>query len=225
MQTHVHALRSLDEEQSWLLFSSKALPSYRISGIQNLDKYEELGRKLTRKCAGLPLALAVLGGYLSKNLNTQAWSDVLLCWPSTKDTQMMRGIIARSYKNLPNHYLRSCVLYLAAFPEDYIISVSALINLWIAEGFIPHTPKHTVEKTARMYVSELAQRSFLQVVPTSIIHECAEEIRIHDIIRDWCIEEATQDGFLDVIHEKTTSGHGELPSPHLFYLYTVSQIY
>ena len=135
---------------------------------------------------------------------------------------MMRGIIARSYKDLPNHYLRSCVLYLAAFPEDYIISVSALINLWIAEGFIPHTPKHTVEKTARMYVSELAQRSLVQVVQTSIIHVRAKEIRIHDIIRDWCIEEAAQDGFLDVIHETAS---GELPSPHLFYLYTVSQIY
>ena len=74
-------------------------------------------------------------------------------------------------------------------------------------------PKHTVENTARMYVSELAQRSFLQVVPTSIIHECAEEIRIHDIIRDWCIEEAAQDGFLDVIHETTA---GELSFPLLF---------
>ncbi|XP_073358746.1 disease resistance protein RPP13-like [Aegilops tauschii subsp. strangulata] len=149
MPTHIHALRSLDEEKSWELFSNRALPSYKRSGIRDLDKYEELGRKLTRKCDGLPLSLAVLGGYLSKNLNTQSWSDVLLCWPSTKDTQMMRGIIARSYKDLPNHYLRSCVLYLAAFPEDYIISVSALINLWIAEGFIPHTPKHTLEKTAR----------------------------------------------------------------------------
>ncbi|EMS52422.1 Disease resistance RPP8-like protein 3 [Triticum urartu] len=225
MQTHVHALRSLDEEKSWLLFSSKALPSYRISGIRDLYKYEELGRKLTRKCDGLPLALAVLGGYLSKNLNTQAWSDVLLCWPSTKDIQMMRGIIARSYKDLPNHYLRSCVLSLAAFPEDYIISVWTLINLWIAEGLIPHTPKHTVEKTARTYVSELAQRSFVQVVQTSIIHECAEEIRIHDIIRDWCIEEATKDGFLDVIDE-TTSGQVGASSSHnqIFYRSSVQNL-
>ncbi|VAI63409.1 unnamed protein product [Triticum turgidum subsp. durum] len=218
MPTHIHALRSLDEEKSWLLFSSKALPSYKISGIRDLDKYEELGRKLTRKCDGLPLALAVLGGYLSKNLNTQAWSDVLLCWPSTKHTQMMRGLIARSYKDLPNHYLRSCLLYLAAFPEDYIISVSALINLWIAEGFIPHTPKHKLEETARKYVTELAQRSLVQVVRTSSIHGWIEEIRIHDILRDWCIEEATQDGFLDVIHE-STSGQAGASSSHnqIFY--------
>ncbi|XBH65907.1 hypothetical protein VPH35_119398 [Triticum aestivum] len=218
MPTHIHALRSLDEEKSWELFSNRALPSYKRSGIRDLDKYEELGRKLTRKCDGLPLSLAVLGGYLSKNLNTQSWSDVLLCWPSTKDTQMMRGIIARSYKDLPNHYLRSCVLYLAAFPEDYIISVSALINLWIAEGFIPHTPKHTLEKTARMYVTLLAQRSLVQVVRTSSIYGWIEEIRIHNILRDWCIEKATQDGFLDVIY-KTTSGQAGASSSHnqIFY--------
>ncbi|KAM3245394.1 hypothetical protein ACQJBY_056619 [Aegilops geniculata] len=219
MPTHVHALRSLDEEKSWLLFSSKALPSYRISsGIRDLDKYEELGRKLARKCDGLPLALAVLGGYLSKNLNTQAWSDVLLCWPSTKDTQMMRGIIARSYKDLPNHYLRSCLLYLAAFPEDFVISALDLIDLWIAEGFILHRSNHTLEETASKYVTELAQRSLVQVVRTSSIHGWIEEIRIHDIIRDWCIEEATQDGFLDVIHE-TTSGQAGASSSHnkIFY--------
>ena len=116
------------------------------------------------------------------------------------------------------------MLYLAAFPEDFVIYGPDLINLWIAEGFIPHMPKHTVENTARMYVSELAQRSFVQVVETSIIHECDVEIRIHNVIRDWCIEEAAQDGFLDVINETTS---GELHSPSslfsfLFYLYTVS---
>ena len=95
MPTHIHALKCLDEQKSWELFSSKALPSCKRSGIRDLDEFEKLGRKLTRKCDGLPLALAILGGYLSKNLNTQAWSDVLLGWPSTKDTQMMRGIIAQ----------------------------------------------------------------------------------------------------------------------------------
>ncbi|KAM3223462.1 hypothetical protein ACQJBY_057053 [Aegilops geniculata] len=218
MPTHVHALRGLDPEKSWELFSSRALPSYKRSGIHDLDNFEKLGRKLTKKCDGLPLALAVLGGYLSKNLNTQAWYDVLLGWPETQDTHMMRGIIARSYEDLPNHYLRSCLLYLAAFPEDFIISVWDLMILWISEGFIPHRPKHTLEETARKYVTELAQRSLVQVVKTSSILGQIEEIRIHDILLDWCIEKATQDDFLGVIHE-TTSGQDGASSSHnqIFY--------
>ncbi|KAM3223463.1 hypothetical protein ACQJBY_057054 [Aegilops geniculata] len=184
MPTHIHALKCLNEEKSWELFSCKALPSYRRSSIGDLDEFEKLGRKITWKCDGLPLALAVLGGYLSKNLNTQAWSDVLLGCPSTKHTQMMRGIIALSYKDLPNHYLKSCLLYLAAFPVDFNISVRDLISLWIVERFIPHTPRQTLEETANNYVTELAQRSLVQVVETSSIRGWVVKIKIHDILRD-----------------------------------------
>ena len=59
--TNVHELKLLDRERSWELFSSKALPSYKRPFIQNIHEFEELGRKLARKCNGLPLALAVLG--------------------------------------------------------------------------------------------------------------------------------------------------------------------
>jgi hypothetical protein len=115
MPTHVHALNHLDEEKSWELFRSKALPSYKTSVMRDVDEFEKLGRKLASKCDGLPLALAVLGAYLSKNLNTQSWSNVLLGWPSTKNVDMMREILARSYKDLPNRHLKSCFLYLALF--------------------------------------------------------------------------------------------------------------
>ena len=75
MPTHVHNLKLLDAEKSWELFSSKALPSYKRSLIHNIHEFEELWRKLVRKCNELPLALAVLGGYLSKNLTVRARSD------------------------------------------------------------------------------------------------------------------------------------------------------
>nr|UBY07023.1 NBS-LRR disease resistance protein [Dasypyrum villosum] len=192
-----------DTWEHWELFSSKALPSYKRSVIDDVDEFEKLGRKLAKKCDGLPLALAVLGGHLSKNLNRQTWSYVLSGWPSTKDTQMMRDILARSYKDLSSHYLKSCFLYLAAFPEDFEISVSHLIQLWIAENFIPHISNHKPEETARMYVTELAQRSLVQVVQRSKVHGWIEKIRIHDILREWCIEEARKDGFLAVENETT----------------------
>ncbi|KAM0850669.1 hypothetical protein ACQ4PT_052933 [Festuca glaucescens] len=196
MSTHVHALKHLDEEKSWELFRRKALPPYKRSALHVLDEFEELGRKLAKKCDGLPLALTVLGGYLSRNLNRQSWSDVLLGWPSTKNVFMMRNILARSYTDLPSNYLRSCLLYLPTFPEDRLIDVSVLIALWIAEGFIPHAPKCEPEETARKYLAELAERNLVQVTRRSEAHGWIEEIRVHDILHDWCIEEARQDGFL-----------------------------
>lgn len=211
MPTHVHPLKKLDEEKSWELLSSKALPSYKRSVIHDVDEFEKLGRKLAKKCDGLPLALALLGGYLSKHLNAREWSDILLDWPSTRNGQMVRNIVALSYKDLPNHYLRSCFLYIASYPKDYIIDVPRLIELWIAEGFIPHIPNHKLEETARKYVAELAQRSLVEVVERSRAHGCIEIIKIHDILHDWCAEEARQDGFLDVMNETT----GQASSPAL----------
>ncbi|EMS48030.1 Disease resistance protein RPP13 [Triticum urartu] len=207
MPTYVHHLNKLDEEKSWELFSCKALPSYKRSVIRDVDEFEKLGRKLAKKCDGLPLALAVLGGYLSKNKNVQTWSNILYDWPSTKNGQMMRDILFRCYKDLPNHHLKACLIYLAAFPEDYVIYVPHLIQLWIAESFIPHTPKHILEETAHNYVSELAQRSLVQVVGRSRAHGWIERIRIHDILHDWCIEEARQDGFFNAI-DKTAGQAG-----------------
>jgi GTPase SAR1 family protein len=66
MPTYVHQLKLLDDEKGLELFSTKALPPYRRSLIHNIDEFEEIGRKLAWKCKGLPLALAILGGYLSK---------------------------------------------------------------------------------------------------------------------------------------------------------------
>jgi hypothetical protein len=141
-------------------------------------------KRLAKKCEGLPLALAVLGGYLSNNLTTQAWSDVMSCWPLTRKMDMMKSILARSYYGIANPYLRSCLLYLVAFPEDRSIDV---LTIRIAEGFIPLARKHEVEETAQQYIPELAQRSLMQVTSISIAHGWIEEIRVHNVLREWCI--------------------------------------
>ncbi|XBI05414.1 hypothetical protein VPH35_133579 [Triticum aestivum] len=136
--------------------------------------------------------------YLSKNLNAQTWSDILLDWPSTKNEQMI-----------------SCFLYIAAFPEDSMVYVSDLTQLWIAESFIPHIPNHTLEETAYKYVTELVQRSLVQVVERSMAGGRIEIIRIHDTFHDWCTEEARQDGFLDGVDKTTGRAGAQLSSANL----------
>ncbi|VAH53090.1 unnamed protein product [Triticum turgidum subsp. durum] len=208
MPTYVCDLKLMDEEKSWELFKSKALPSYRMYMICNPDKFEEIGRKLARKCAGLPLALAVLGGYLSKNLNLDAWSDLLLGWTSIEEVEVVGHILARSYNDLSNKWRKSCFLYVASFPEDYDITVADLIEVWIAECFIPHTARHTMEETAQRYVTDLAQRNLVQFdFAMASGYMAIQTIRIHDVLRDWCIEEARRDGFLHII-DKTTGQAG-----------------
>jgi hypothetical protein len=70
------------------------------------------------------------------------------------------------------------------------------------------------EQIARRYASELAQRSLVQVVSKSKAQGWIEEIRVHDILRDWCVEEARYAGFVDVID----SNSGQASCPHFVYI-------
>jgi hypothetical protein len=48
---------------------------------------------------------------------------------------MMKSILAHSYYGIANPYLRSCLLYLVAFPKDHSIDVLTLITMWIDEFY------------------------------------------------------------------------------------------
>jgi len=80
----------------------------------------------------------------------------------------MNDLLLVSYKDIcpndDNHNMRSCFLYMGIFPEDCANEASRLINLWVAEGFVPHMENHTMEDTAVHYLEQLAQRSMIQVV-------------------------------------------------------------
>ncbi|KAJ3670870.1 hypothetical protein LUZ60_008296 [Juncus effusus] len=85
---------------------------------------------------------------------------------------------------------------MACFPEDQLISTSKLIKMWIAEGFIPSNKKCSHEETARKYLIDFAHRSMIQVVEMSKTHGWIKRIRMHDILRDFCIAESEKIGFL-----------------------------
>lgn len=57
---HTHRLKTLLEEDCWLLFAKHAF------GINSdaRPKQEVIGRKIVKKCEGLPLAAKTIGGLL-----------------------------------------------------------------------------------------------------------------------------------------------------------------
>ncbi|KAL6640077.1 hypothetical protein ACP70R_022387 [Stipagrostis hirtigluma subsp. patula] len=193
----IYKPKLLDREESTRLLLSRALPEYMLDGSnnshaavrQNLDKLKELGEDLAVKCHGLPLALVVLGGYLSRN-------------PDVAD-----------YYDMPSH-LRSCFLYAAAFPEDFHIDIRVLTSLWVAEGFIPLVRGQTRKEIAVKYVAELVQRCMIQVEETmrsttfrespsfmnNMLFERITVIKVHDILRDWGIGRARREGLMKDCH-------------------------
>ncbi|TVU40540.1 hypothetical protein EJB05_14007, partial [Eragrostis curvula] len=169
---------------------------------RNFDDLKKVGKDLAKKCCGLPLALVVLGGHLSKNLDIAEWRRLTssVDWHALINTDSVIGaILDLSYYDMPSH-LRSCFLYTIAFPEDTHIDVHLLSNLWVAEGFIPLVRGRTREEVAIKYITELAQRCMIQVAKRT--HSgMISLIKVHDVLRDWGIGRARREGFIKDCHD------------------------
>ncbi|XP_073106777.1 putative disease resistance RPP13-like protein 3 isoform X2 [Elaeis guineensis] len=191
-----HELQHLNDTESLELFRRKAFPPNEDVPTE----LRELIQQLARRCGGLPLALVVLGGLLSrKDRSYDTWSKVAQStnWQSHGEGQECLSILGLSYNDLP-YQLKPCFLYITAFPEDSIISVSKLVRLWIAEGFILEEQRQTMEDTARDWLDELVHRCMIQVVERSGAYGRVKSIRIHDMFRDFGLLGARKDGFLHI---------------------------
>ncbi|KAI3956581.1 hypothetical protein MKW92_034310 [Papaver armeniacum] len=190
----------LNEKKSWELLCKKAFPKTSCcpAGL------EKLGRQMVRKCDGLPLAICALGGILAtKREDIKEWEYIHMDVSSNinkgKNGGVM-GILALSYNDLPVH-LKPCFLYLGLFPEDYAIPRKKLIQLWIAEGFIPHTEENAQgtpeEAGKRQYYGELIQRCMIQADKDPAPGQ-GKTCRMHDLMRDLCLLKGKELNFLDI---------------------------
>ncbi|KAF3952653.1 hypothetical protein CMV_021812 [Castanea mollissima] len=201
----LHEPGCLNEEQSWELFQKKAFqrqdPEFRIS-----KDMENLGREMVARCAGLPLAIIVLGGLLATKETLDEWDIVHRNIKShlgrgRGQQSKVHEVLALSYFELP-YQLKPCFLYLSHFPEDFDIPAKKLVRLWVAEGFVP--PKYEqegdekLEDYAERYLVELINRCMVQVGvigSNGRIKSC----RLHDLMRDLCLSKAKQENFLHIL--------------------------
>ncbi|KAL0286316.1 UNVERIFIED_CONTAM: putative disease resistance protein [Sesamum angustifolium] len=156
------------------------------------------------RCKGLPLAIVVIGGLLSKVKRTPGeWKNVLhkLHYPANEDEDACFDILILSYNHLPQH-LKACFLYMGVFPEDTKIYVSQVIKLWVAEGFLKQNRSKTLEEVAEECILELAERNLISVSSKGKErHYCRNKIvSIHDRLRDLCIRQAQEVKFLHVMN-------------------------
>ncbi|XP_034598641.2 disease resistance protein RGA5 isoform X2 [Setaria viridis] len=157
---------------------------------------------ILRKCGGLPLAIISIAGLLANRSKTkEVWVNALkyISAAVDKDSHIdkMKRIFLLSYFDLPL-YLRSCMLYLSVFPEDYLIDCRRLILLWVAEGLIPGQGRENMEQLGRSYLNELINRSLVQ--PTKVWADGAtvKECRVHDVILEFIVSKAVEDNFVTI---------------------------
>ncbi|XP_078153427.1 putative disease resistance RPP13-like protein 3 isoform X1 [Carex rostrata] len=191
-----YKLGFLTKELSVDLFLKKALPNYN-SNESTFDNLSDITSQFVQKCGALPLALVVLGGLLSrKPCNYTAWSKLLQTMSWHTDGKKCSEIIGTSFEDLSLTH-KSCFMYFAAFPEDGDIYAKSLLQMWVAEGFIPKEENKILEETAESYLEDLVQRSLIQVKSRSL-DGSIERCSIHDLLRDLAIQKAKEDNFFVV---------------------------
>ncbi|KAA8535375.1 hypothetical protein F0562_030378 [Nyssa sinensis] len=197
-----HFLQFLTDDESWDLLQKKVFQKTSCP-----TELVEIGKQIAKKCQGLPLAIVVVAGLLAKTEQTENWWKKVAESVSSyilNDPKQYIDTLALSYNHLPPH-LKSCFLFMGAFPEDYEIPVQKLIWLWIAEGFIRQTGQKSKEDVAEEYLVDLIDRSLVLVAKRSagVIKAC----HVHDLLRDLCLRKAEEDNFLLRIyrHEQLSS--------------------
>lgn len=175
-------LGNLDETQSWSLFKKMAFSQEQDTTNSNVV---EIGKKIVKKCGGIPLAIRTIGRMLYfKNQETE-WSSFQEI-EFSKISQAENDILPTlklSYDHLPSH-LKHCFGYCSLFPKDYEIDIEELIKLWMAQGFIKSTDTtQSLEDVGHGYFMDLQWRSFFQEVEKDLSGN-VEKCKMHDLIHD-----------------------------------------
>ncbi|KAJ9685486.1 hypothetical protein PVL29_017504 [Vitis rotundifolia] len=173
-----YQLGQLTDEQCWLLFSQQAFKNLNSDACQNL---ESIGRKIAKKCKGLPLVVKTLAGLLRSKQDSTAWNEVLNndVWDLPNEQNSILPALNLSYYYLPTT-LKRCFAYCSIFPKDYVFEREKLVLLWMAEGFLDGSKKgETVEEFGGICFDKLLSRSFFQRY-----HNNDSQFVMHDLIHD-----------------------------------------
>ncbi|KAG0522740.1 hypothetical protein BDA96_07G063700 [Sorghum bicolor] len=203
--SQVHEMEALSFDDSKRLFFRRAFGSENSC----CPHLEDVPDKILRKCGGLPLAIVTVSGILTNVLAKAEWDRVLSAIGSSlakkDDAKTMTSILSLSYFDIP-HHLRTCLLYLSVYSEDYEIEKQCLINRWIAEGFIHEEEGQSKYEIGEGYLNDLINRSMIQ--PVEVKYGQAKACRVHDIILDYIKCKAAEENFvtsLDAVQSVCTS--------------------
>ncbi|VAI25379.1 unnamed protein product [Triticum turgidum subsp. durum] len=159
-------MKPLTNEDSTRLFFGRVFGSKEACPPQLRD----ISVEILKKCGGLPLAIISISSMLAnKNCNQkERWEYVQDSMGSESNHMLdgMRQILNLSYKDLPP-YLKTCLLYLGMYPEDYQIERSNLERQWMAEEFDKRgsvTKCKVHDMLLNLILIKSAQENFLTIV-------------------------------------------------------------
>ncbi|KAL3509611.1 hypothetical protein ACH5RR_029012 [Cinchona calisaya] len=201
LETRVHQPKFLDDNESWALFCKVA---HMSTDGEETPKLVEEGKKIVKKCGGLPLAIKTIGGLLSLVEKTDfEWKRIsknfhekltTLEGNGSEGNESVIASLQLSYDELPAR-LKQCILCFSIYPEDYEIDVDQLIHWWQGEGLVRGKNTETATESALNCLSELISRCLVEVVQRRKFDGSVYTCKVHDMIRDLTIKIARDEDF------------------------------
>ncbi|GLU03380.1 hypothetical protein SLE2022_205820 [Rubroshorea leprosula] len=176
-------LEKLGDEECWSILRDIAFRGK--DKMKSREDLEEIGRKIAKRCKGLPLAARVLGSLLQSRSSTKGE------WQTTLDSEIWKLNLAQkeifaplllSYYDLP-HPVRRCFLYCVLFPKDFQYPYYRIISHWLAQGFLGSDPNADLESVGLEYFNILVARSFFQ--DFTIWNGHIYFFKMHDVVHDF----------------------------------------
>uniref|UniRef100_A0A453DIT9 Uncharacterized protein n=1 Tax=Aegilops tauschii subsp. strangulata TaxID=200361 RepID=A0A453DIT9_AEGTS len=199
----VYRLKPLSVVDSRKLFYQRI---YEMENKSPPNQLVEVSERILKRCGGVPLAILAIGSLLSSEKGTththEYWSKVyksisLGLDNNHDDVKNMRRILSVSYSGLPPH-LKTCLLHIGLYPEDYEIETEQQIRKWVGEGFVKKEQGKSLYEVGGNYLDELINKSLVQPVKFENANKMCS-CRIHDMVRDLIISLSNEENFLTTI--------------------------
>ncbi|CDP13834.1 unnamed protein product [Coffea canephora] len=172
----IYSLDLIAEEDCWSLFEKHAFENK--DGDQRLE-LEDIGKKIVKKCARLPLAVKTVAGLLRSKTTAEEWEDILVSevWTQTDNEDDILPALRLSYSHLPSR-LKRCFACCAVFHKDFEFRKEEIIHLWQANDLLePPGENRGIEQIGEEYLRELRLRSLLEQSTDGLF-------LMHDLVND-----------------------------------------
>ncbi|XP_060673421.1 disease resistance RPP13-like protein 4 isoform X1 [Ziziphus jujuba] len=194
--SRIHKPDFLNYIDSWSLFSKFAFSSNK--GICPNPKFEKIGKDITKKCGGLPLAIKTIGALLAPKIESLAsWTQT---WESFHDlttegrNKSVMASLQLSYDELPSH-LKQCLLSFSIYPEDFEVRTEQLIHWWVGEGLIQGKGSKSAIEMGYEYLLQLVKRCLVEAMQQRRYDGRIYNCKIHDMVRELISMNAQEEAF------------------------------
>ncbi|XP_039793252.1 disease resistance protein RGA5-like [Panicum virgatum] len=196
---NIFKMKSLSHGHSTELFVTTVFGS----GKECPQKFHDVSDEITEKCGGLPLAIICIATLVSSKPEAgHQWEYIqnfLLENLRTNPTsvEILKQVLNLCYSSLP-HCLKTCLLYLSVYPENYFILKEDLVKQWIAEDFICAKEEDDIVEVASSYFDELVSLGLIQRMDINRNKKGLHYV-VHPTVFEFITCKSMEDNFITVI--------------------------